>query len=397
MIAEGQQLGRPFSKEHENLLRARLTEVPQITDVGEYEFTKKEITDDVSAIETRFNLDSQDWDWQRHFKESSGIPVAYRLDIDTIVSDWVATLVDSTEFDNPTKSSISGYGDYKVTVDTISRGKITFILFFDAEELLKSSPQSQDTDFLIAFQTPDSGIDREPVYEWHSVCDADFSENITRYLIENQVPSTIELFNSSSYIGKNVPEGPKRALVAVAKNKGYKIRNQPHLTENIQLAGSEVDIASLDMAIEIDEDTHLTVCNCEESAAENTHVHLIESGDTVPPKGNEEAKEMLDIVLEKANDYNDLTDDYENVSRVDRLLQAAVVVGIVPALGVIYRWFIGDTVDGGFFILNTIVLTILLGLAFVIWSPLIELRLFSWNIPKSCSGIRGKAKAKFWN
>lgn len=393
MSEEEQRDGKPFNEADELLLQSHLDEVPQSDDIKSYKFKKNKIQSEVSDIESQLNVNSETVRWERYFsKPDDEKSEKYVLNLEILIEDWIATLVDHTRFDNPSKKEAEQNGECKITIEALNRGTITFLLFFDAEELLRTKPNDEDVDFLIAFRTPNNGIERKSVFRWHDVSNTDFPDEVRRSLIENQVPPTIELYNSGSYTAKKVPDGPERALESIARDREFEIKTQPHLVENVQLAGTELDVSSVSIAVEIDSDTHLTICSCKESAAENTHVHLVSDGELVSPKNNSAADEMLGILSKKIKDYNDLNDDYENVSRMDRILQVVVLAMILPSLGVVVSWLLGQSINSVLVLLNFIAFLFLVLISLFIWSPLLQLRLFSWDNPRSPKGLYGKSK-----
>jgi hypothetical protein len=76
----------------------------------------------------------------------------------------------------------------------------------------------RESQFLITFDIPQTGIDRESVFPWNAVSNDGFWDNISEILIELQGPPAEELYTTNSYVAKHMPGGPKRTLESICRD-----------------------------------------------------------------------------------------------------------------------------------------------------------------------------------
>lgn len=379
---------------NERLLR---TCFDQITDKGatlEYVFNEEDIQNWSNGAYSSVDEDPN-YPWRHFFSEVDD--GNWVLDSDAIVRAWCATLQQKHDISTTDIQKSESREQYDVTVDGGNRGMVEFGLHFDAEQLLKDNPQPRESRFLIAFDIPRSGIERDAVFPWGKVTTAEFWRDISDKLIELQGAPSQELYAANSYVATNMPGGPRRTLESItAVDNDLNFRSQPQLVDNIKHAGDEVDINSLISAAEIDESTHLTVCNCTETKAEALHLHLIEDGEAQKLDANTEASEIIGVLTDKVNNYNDLKDDRHNTGRFVKLTLGLLTVGALPAINAI----IGVASDGQLqlgpvvlTILNAVFLTVVFAFFLMTIQPMFELWHFSWSQPTAYENARSRVRS----
>ena len=332
--------------------------------------------------------------WRHFFIENEN--GNWVFDTDALVEGWCATLQEKHGI--PTLE-IEQVGDgngsqYNVKVDGKKRGIVKFALHFNSEELLKDDVNPRESQFLIGFDIPQSGIDREAVFPWTAVSDDDFWQTISEILIELQGPPTEELYAANSYVADNMPGGPKRTLEAVTKvDQDLKFRGEPKFVDNVKNAGNEIDVSSLKSAAEINDTTHLVLCKCTDSNTEELHLHLIENGEAKQVDVDSDAANISNIIKNKVNKYNDLKDDRHNTGRFVKLTLGLLTVGALPAVNAV----LGIATDGEFqlepvalIILNAVFLAFVLGFFLITIQPMFELWHFNWDQPKAYENARSR-------
>lgn len=379
MPGTGNSIGLPEA--HKRLLRWCFEEIPPTGTFSNFSFTEDEIT----GKEQEFSEeDTPVRSWKRYFYTEGNSK--YYIDKSNLVEVWAESL---DQFDEPDIISVNTDDNTPtVTVSTNNRGEVIFELYFDPEELLKSAPELSGGKFLVWFVEPETGDTREGVYPWDSVIHADFWDEITSLLIENQHPPSGTICQLNSHAVEQNFDGVKDSVKVFIDKYGATVLNQPQLNSHIQKADSEIDLSSVDFAAEIDDKEHLLVCECSNVSSEVFHVHLVKDGTVIPPEDGEDANNILTDSHKKARRFTDLYDS-ANVSR-DYTKLAGLIVGLVfvplvpdllnfltqgdPLIGTqanqIYNWI------GG---LSFIFAILLFG---YILLPLARYRWFSWDSPK---------------
>ena len=332
------------------------------------------------------------YSWRHFFTEVDD--GKWVIDSEALVNAWCDTF---QEKHGITISEILERDDgrlYDVTVDGGNRGAVKFRLHFDAEQLLKDNAKPRESQFLVAFDVPRSGIDRDAVIPWGDVINDEFWQEISNLLIELQGAPVQELYAVNSYAANNMPGGPQRTLEAItAADDNLKFRAQPQLADNIKYAGDELDVTSLMSAVEFDEMTHLTVCNCTDTNAEALHLHLIEDGETQQLDANTDVSEVIDTLTTKINNYNDLKDDRHNTGRFVKLTLGLLSVGALSAINAV----IGMVTDQQLKLepavltgLNAIFLLVVFAFFLMTIQPMFELWHFNWDQPTAYKNARAR-------
>jgi len=332
--------------------------------------------------------------WRHFFTEVDG---GWIIDPEALVKAWCATLQGKHNVPTTDIEETEIESRYDVTVDGGNRGTVKFRLHFDAEQLLKDNANPHESQFLVAFDTPRSGIDRDAVLPWGDVLNDDFWQEISNLLIELQGAPAQELYATNSYAASNMPGGPQRTLKAItAADDDIKFRAQPQLVDNIKHAADELDVTSLVSAAEIDDFTHLTMCNCTDSKAEALHLHLVENGETQQLDNNADALEIIDTLDTKINNYNDLKDDRHNTGRFVKLTLGLLTVGALPAINAV----IGMVTDGQLQLepailtaLNAVFLLFVFAFFLMTIQPMFELWHFSWDQPTAYKNARSRIRS----
>lgn len=369
-----------FSEANERLLRVCFDKVSERGSTLDYEFDEQDVEqwsdDNYSSVDTDPN-----YPWRSFFNEID--EGKWLLDPEKLTKIWCATLEKKhrVTVNEIQKSKIDSR--YDVTVDGGNRGKVEFRLHFDAEKLLKDNANPRESQFLIAFDIPRSGIDRDMVYPWQKVTNGDFWQDISDLLIELQGPPAQELYAPKSYVDKNMPGGPKRTLKAITESDGsLEFNQQPQLIDNIKNAGDEIRLNNLTSAVEIDDVTHLVTCNCTDTKANALHLHLIEGGETQQLEGTKRVSDAIDILENKVNNYNDLKDDRKNTGKFVKLTLGLLTVGALPAINAVVSMITNEQLKlepAVLTVLNIIFLLAVFAFFLMTIQPMFELWHFSWD------------------
>lgn len=366
----------------------------QVSEQGttlDYIFDEEDVENWSEGAYSSVNKDPN-YSWRHFFIEVDN--EKWVIDSEALVRAWCATLREKHGIPTSEIQKTEVETRYDVAVDGGNRGTVKFRLHFDAEELLKDNAKPRKSQFLVGFDIPRSGIDRESVFPWGDVINDDFWQNISNLLIELQGPPAQELYAANSYAANNMPGGPQRTLEAItAANDNLKFRSQPQLVDNIKYAGEELDVTSLVSAAEINETTHLTVCNCTDTKAETLHLHLVEDGETQQLDANTDASQVIDTLTRKVNNYNDLKDDRHNTGRFVKLTLGLLTVGALPAINAI----VGMVTDGQLKLepavltgLNAVFLLAVFAFFLMTIQPMFELWHFNWDQPNAYKNARAR-------
>lgn len=387
MTVSGDLPNNGISRANIELLRWCFSKIPAGGSVDDFSFTQGELEEKHEKYTELLNCGPTNRSWKAYFNSTDS--QSWKINVDTIVNAWCATvqnkyLVDVLEVTSNSKDSTL----YQVVVDTNNRGEIEFNLFFDTEELLKSSPDPSESRFSVWFIEPQSGDNRDSVFGWHKVSDDEFWDEIIAQIIKNQrAPDELICQMSSHAVTENF-DGVKDNIKIFGEMYGTKIKTQPQLVKNIQRADSEIDIGSVDFAVELSEDEkhHLLICECDNVGSDTLHTHLVVNGTVERPYRNSSAKDIITNSHKKVRWYNDLFDEQESSSKFIKLAVVMVSVGAIPALSSL-TGILSDSAS------NTVpelyaalgVFALAMALVFLSYTilPLIRFRRFSWDSPKT--------------
>lgn len=378
------------------LLRWCFSEIPASGSVNSYSFSEDELERKFEQFQEALNPVPTNRHWKEYFEHSHDESLI--IDDEKVVQAWCSTLkgqhgVDVEAIEQEPESLAS----YSVIANTINRGSVRFELFFNAENLLKAAPKPSESKFLIWFLEPESGDNRSCVYAWHKVSQDDFWQIIKKKLIEHQRAPDEAICQLNSHAVKQNFDGVKDNIKLFGRTYGEEIRTQPQLIDNVQCADVEVNLSAVDLAIELDEEAHLLICECTEVGSETLHAHLVVDGEATKPNSNSSAEKIVAKSHSKTRLYNDLFDDREGSSKFIRLAVVMIAVGALPALSSIVDFFFGSNptqISKIYGILGSVVLVVSLIFFGYTILPLVQLRMFSWDSTKTTT-IGGRMKALF--
>ncbi|WP_137287723.1 hypothetical protein [Halorussus salinisoli] len=378
---------------NERLLR---TCFDQVSDQGatlDYVFNEADIERWADGAYSSVTEDPN-YPWRHFFIE---VDDGWTLDSHALAQAWCTTLQEKHGIPTTELAEADDGLQYDATVDGGNRGTVKFQLHFDAEKLLKDEAKPRESKFLIGFDIPRSGIDRDAVFPWGDVINNEFWQEISNLLIELQGAPAQELYAVNSYAATNMPAGPQRTLEAItAVDDDLEFRAQPQLVDNIKYAGDELDVTSLVSAVEISDSTHLTVCNCTDSKAEALHLHLVEDGETQQLDANTDAVEVIDTLAKKVNNYNDLKDDRHNTGRFVKLTLGLLTVGALPAINAVVGMITNGQLKlepAALTALNTVFLLAVFAFFLMTIQPMFELWHFNWDQPTAYENARSRIRS----
>lgn len=371
------------------LLRWCFAEIPAGGEIDRYSFSERELEEYIQQVQETLDAGPTNRPWKTYFNNTDSS--SWTIDEEEIVQGWCATLQETHDVDiREINSDPVGLSSYNVSIDTANRGEVKLELFFKTENLLKSLPQPAESKFLIWFLEPRSGDDRDCVYPWYRANKDQFWNQIIKQLIEHQRAPDESICQLNSHAVRQNFDGVKDSVKIISEHHGATIRTQPHLIDNIQQADAELIINQIDFAVEISDGTHLTVCECSDVGSETLHTHLVVNGETRKPKSNPVSEVIINDSHAKVRRYNDLFDDRESSSRFIKLAVGMLGIGALPALSNLVNVFSGSTASQISLIYGSLgVIVILLAILFFAYTilPLIRLRRFSWDSPKTTDAL----------
>jgi len=379
MTLSGEFPNSGISPHTEQLLRYVFSEIPPGQNLSQSRFSDDQISSEVDELNDT-GIDGPFYPWKTYFSPKNG---DWILDTETIAKHWCVTLqethpVEIVDFETMTESP----GSYRVTIKSGKRGNFEFLLFFDSESLLKASPKLSESTFLVGFILPATDDDRDGVFSWFEMLESDFWDELVGLIIQHQRPPDQTVCELGSPAIERNYDGVKDSFRAFGKSADYEVKEQPQLIRNIQRADEELPLEKIDFAIEIDAQTHLTACDCENTGANTFHSHLVEDGTLMPPEKNNNASKIVKNSHDKVRKYNSYVNEIESSGTFVRLIGVLLTLGALPALNGILQLINAnqqDPIQDFYVIIGIVLLTIGIGLLlYTIW-PLIQLRRFSWD------------------
>lgn len=375
-----------ISKDTVGFLHRCLCEVPPTAFIDDQRFEESELES--------FAADASDESlrWQRFFSldpaHSDDEEDGYSLDREILAREWCESVRDKPWFSSV--SDPTWRSDYVCVVTATSRGRgeVKFPLYFHGQDIENADPDPVVGVFPVWFIEPARGEDRDFVFGWFDVLENGFWDNLRSRLVEFQDPLSLEICKLDSAAISDNEEGVEDYIRLVAEKQEHSVIEHPETNENCLKAEDSLKLSDARFGVEIGDNSHLLVCDCDISDKNSLHVHRICDGEPMTVEGNDEAENLQSTSRSKISYYNDLVADHKNVEQFVKIISGVAIISLIQLaieLANILGFEITTAGTRGLVITSISIVVPAIGflaIVYAIW-PIIAHRLFSWSRLKS--------------
>jgi hypothetical protein len=318
-----------------NFVRKCLDEIPARDRLRQYPFEEDEL--ESNAEECGLTEDNTERDWRRLFnlRDSDGDKKEYVLDDEAVVSEWAETLDNKGWFQNVSSpvncDDVEPFNSkWRVDATSEGRGKLSFYIYLDEESLNGDSPDLIEGAVLFWLIEPVDGDNRDHVYPWYKIIQDGFWETLREELLRYQERRHFDISDMESPAIQANKEGVQDMIRFFIKEHHASVEEDPEGLTNIQRSDDELEIGQVHFAGEVDESTHLVICECNRTPSESLHTHLVHNGTIEPVSNSDTAFSIAEDARGKVKEYNGLSENPENSKALAAIFGSLGTIVISP-------------------------------------------------------------------